>query len=161
MNFAMPVMDPCYFCELARRRVDAWNVVIEDPLTMTALNGRQYECGQCIVFPKRHAPTLLDLTAQEAAAVMLAAKRVGVAITKAFAPEALLLYQNNGILSGQEVPHFHLHVVPRTTGSDWTTGPAPLARAQAGQRAAHLDHAVVTDEKISRARLLAAALQDS
>jgi diadenosine tetraphosphate (Ap4A) HIT family hydrolase len=63
MNFAMPVMDPCYFCELAQRRVDTWNLLIEDPLTMTVLNGRQYECGQSLVFPKRHAPTLLDLTA--------------------------------------------------------------------------------------------------
>jgi histidine triad (HIT) family protein len=161
MNFAMPVMDPCYFCELAQRRVDTWNLLIEDPLTMTVLNGRQYECGQSLVFPKRHAPTLLDLTAQEAAAVMLAARQVGAAITRAFAPQALLLYQNNGILSGQEVPHFHLHVVPRSAGSDWTTGPAPLARAQASQRAAHLDHAVITEEKVARARRLAMALQGS
>jgi diadenosine tetraphosphate (Ap4A) HIT family hydrolase len=128
MNFSMPVMDPCHFCDLAQRRVDSWNVVVEDPLTMTALNGRQYECGQSIVFTKRHAP-------------------------------ALLLYQNNGILSGQEVPHFHLHVVPRSAGSDWGTGPAHLARVHDAQRAAHLDHAVITEEKITSARRLADSLR--
>jgi histidine triad (HIT) family protein len=160
MTFPMPVMEPCYFCELARSR-DSWNHIIEDPLTMTVLNGRQYERGQCIVFPKRHAPTLLDLSAQEAAAVMLAAKRIGAAITDALAPEALLLYQNNGVLAGQEVPHFHLHVVPRTAGSDWGIGPPHLSRLHAAGLAAHLDYAVVTEEKIRQARLLASELQRS
>ena len=159
MNFPMPVMEPCYFCELARRGADGWNILIEDPLTMTVLNGRQYETGQSIVFPKRHAPTLLELSAQEAAAVMLAAKRVGGAITRAFAPEALLLYQNNGILAGQEVPHFHLHVVPRSRDSDWGLGPPHLARAQAGNREAHRDHSAVTDTKLDCVRALAAEIQ--
>src|ERR1051325_8283835 len=104
MNFAMPVMDPCPFCEISRGN-DAWNLLIQDPLTMTLMNGRQYETGQCIVMTRRHAPTLLDLTAHEAAAVMLAAQRIGAVITRTFEPEALLLYQNNGVLSGQEVPH--------------------------------------------------------
>jgi histidine triad (HIT) family protein len=161
MNFPMPVMDPCYFCEIARRNTDGWNILMEDPLTMTVLNGRQYETGQCIVLPKRHVPTLLELSAQEAAAVMLAAKRIGAAITRAFAPDALLLYQNNGILSGQEVPHFHLHVVPRSRGSDWGTGPAHLARAQAGNLEAHRDHAVVTEAKLDSVRLLAGELGKS
>src|SRR5919108_5649325 len=112
MNFVMPVMEPCYFCELARAN-QGWNLLVQDRLTMTVLNGRQHEPGQCIVFPKRHAPTLLDLSAHEAAAIMLAAQRIGRSITRLLAPEALLLYQNNGVLAGQEVPHFHLHVVPR------------------------------------------------
>ncbi len=25
----------------------------------------------------------------------------------------LTIYQNNGVASGQEIPHFHVHVVPR------------------------------------------------
>jgi histidine triad (HIT) family protein len=157
MNFPMPVMEPCYFCELAQRRVDGWKLLVEDLLTTTVLNGRQYERGQTIVFPRRHAATLLDLTSQEAAAVMLAAKRVGAAITRALAPEALLLYQNNGMLAGQEVPHFHLHVVPRTAGSDWGLGPPHLARLQA-ERAPNQDFRVMTEEKLATARCIAAEL---
>jgi diadenosine tetraphosphate (Ap4A) HIT family hydrolase len=52
-----------------------WNVIDETDLTVTLLNGRQFEVGQCIVVPVRHAPTLLDLNDGEAAAVMPAAKR--------------------------------------------------------------------------------------
>jgi diadenosine tetraphosphate (Ap4A) HIT family hydrolase len=154
MKFEMPVMDPCYFCEIARQGADAWNFVARDELTVTVLNGRQYEAGQCIVFPARHAPTVLDLNAAEAAAILLAAQRAAAAIARAFAPQALLLYQNNGILAGQEVPHFHLHVVPRSAGSDWGLGPPHLARLT-GKREPRHDHAVVTDEKIQRVKILA------
>lgn len=157
MIFPMPVMEPCFFCEIARGE-HRWSVLIEDPLTMTVLNGRQYETGQSIVFPKRHAPTLLDLTVQEAAAVMLAAQRVGGAIIRAQSPEALLLYQNNGSLGGQEVPHFHLHVVPRTPGSDWGLGPPHLAHVDRNERPAHRDHAVVTEAKIATAAALQSEL---
>jgi histidine triad (HIT) family protein len=154
MNFPMPVMEPCYFCEIARRGMADWNVLARDELTVTVLNGRQYEAGQCIVFPIRHAPTVLDLTHPEAGAVMCAAQRVAASITRALKPQALLLYQNNGILSGQEVPHFHLHVVPRSAGSDWGLGPPHLARAQAGSLAAHRDYTQVTEEKIRSFRLI-------
>jgi diadenosine tetraphosphate (Ap4A) HIT family hydrolase len=84
--------------------------------------------GQCIVVPIRHAPTLLELNDEEVAAVMSTARRLTQAMVKAFAPDGLLLYQNNGLGSGQEVPHFHLHVVPRQEGSDWGFGPPHLAK---------------------------------
>jgi diadenosine tetraphosphate (Ap4A) HIT family hydrolase len=159
MNFAMPVMDPCYFCELARQGPQGWNFIERDELTMTVLNGRQYEAGQSIVFPVRHAPTLLDLNDAEGAAVMRAARRIGTAITQALAPEALLLYQNNGTLSGQEVPHFHLHVVPRTAGSNWGMGPPHLARLQSGDRVAYREHDIVTDGKLASVSLLATGIR--
>jgi diadenosine tetraphosphate (Ap4A) HIT family hydrolase len=128
MPFPLPKGDPCYFCEIIRGNADRWNVIEQTELTMTVLNGRQYEVGQCIVVPIRHAPTLLELDEHEAAAVMSAAKRLADAMMIAFAPDGLLLYQNNGLGSGQEVPHFHLHVVPRREGSDWGFGPPHLAK---------------------------------
>ena len=40
MNFPMPVMQPCFFCEIVRG-IQPWRILVEDPLTMTVLNGRQ------------------------------------------------------------------------------------------------------------------------
>jgi hypothetical protein len=40
------------------------------------------------------------------------------------------LYQNNGVGSGQEVSHFHLHVVPRHAGSEWGLGPPHIAHLE-------------------------------
>lgn len=147
MALPLPSMDPCYLCELAAANSDGWNVIGQDDLTLTILNGRQYEVGQCMVLPRRHAPTLLDLDDLEASAVMTAARRIMQVMVTEFAPDGVLLYQNNGTGSGQEVPHFHLHVVPRRLVSDWGFGPPHLATLEAERRPLHLDYAAVTDDK--------------
>lgn len=40
----------------------------------------------------------------------------------------ITVYQNNGVTSFQEVPHFH--VVPRRKSSDWGSGPPHIAALQ-------------------------------
>ena len=128
MAIELPKQDPCYFCEIVAGRESQWNVIAETDLTATLLNGRQFEVGQCLVIPKRHAPTLLDLDEAESLAIIRGASDLSKILVKAFDPDGILLYQNNGVGSGQEVPHFHLHVVPRQPGSDWGLGPPHLAR---------------------------------
>ena len=76
MHFPMPEGDPCFFCEIASGKTRQWQIVEEDELTITLLNGRQFEIGQCVVIPRRHAPTLLDLDEAEESAVMAAARAV-------------------------------------------------------------------------------------
>lgn len=138
MGIELPVMDPCLFCERAAGRRGDWVVIEEDADTITFLNPVQYEAGQTCVIPRRHAPTLIDLTDEEARDLVLAAKRVARAMVQALDPDGLLLYQNNGLASGQAVPHVHFHVVPRRAGSDWGLGPPHLARAQQTERADRL-----------------------
>jgi histidine triad (HIT) family protein len=147
MPIRLPQTVSCYFCEIIAGRADGWNLVERTELTATFLNGRQFEPGQCMVVPIRHAPTLLDLNPDEDAAVMAAAKRIARVMVSAFDPDGVLVYQNNGVASLQEVPHYHLHVVPRRMGSEWGGGPPHIARLEEGRRPPHLDHAVVTDEK--------------
>ncbi|MDJ0758427.1 MAG: HIT domain-containing protein [Woeseiaceae bacterium] len=147
MYFPMPEGDPCFFCEIVTGNTHQWQIIEGDVLTMTLLNGRQFEVGQCVVIPRRHAPSLLDLEEAEEAAVMAAAKRLSRALVRAYSPGGVLLYQNNGVGSGQEVPHFHLHVVPRQPASDWGFGPPHLERLEREGRLKHQDHLIVTDEK--------------
>ena len=146
-SLPLPRVDTCYFCDIIAGRSDAWNVVERNELTVTMLNGRQFAIGQCMVVPIRHAPTLLDLTGEEGAAVMAAAQRLMRVLIGELAPDGVLLYQNNGVGSLQEVPHYHLHVVPHVPGSEWGSGPPHLAAVQSGRRPPHLDHAIVTDAK--------------
>ena len=130
MAFELPEGDPCFFCEVIAGRIDK-GLIEETDKTLTLVNGRQFETGQVIVISRRHAPTLLDLTQEEATAVMQAVQRVSKAIVGAFSPDGLFLYQNNGVASGQEIPHFHMHVVPRRkSGSNWGNGPPHIAELE-------------------------------
>lgn len=144
----LPDVDTCYFCDIVDGRSERWNVLTENDLTMSLLNGRQFETGQSIVIPKRHAATLLDLQTEELGAVMQAAKDLSNVLLATFDPDGILLYQNNGIGSGQEVPHFHLHVVPRLAGSDWGLGPPHIRRLERERHPGRFDHRVVSEEKI-------------
>ena len=128
--FELPTMTPCVFCELIAGRQDK-GLVEETDLTLTIVNIRQFEVGQCLVIPRRHAPTVLDLTDEESSALMNAVRRESAALVKAYTPDGLTLYNNNGVASLQEVPHFHMHVVPRRKNGGWGDGPphiAPLER---------------------------------
>jgi diadenosine tetraphosphate (Ap4A) HIT family hydrolase len=115
-------------------REERWAVIEEGEHTLTVINPWQFEVGQCCVITRRHIATLLDLSPAECAAVMASAQRVAEALVRAFRPLGILTFQNNGVFSGQETPHFHFHVVPRQPGSDWGIGPPQLATFEGAGR---------------------------
>ena len=102
----------CIFCRLVSGEIPAVRVY-EDALTIAFMDIGQVNPGHVLVATKRHAATLLDITPQEAAAVMQTAQRVARAVQAAFDPPGLTLLQANGREGDQTVFHFHLHVVPR------------------------------------------------
>lgn len=108
-------------------RETRWAIIDEDELTLTVINPWQFETGQCCVITRRHVATLLDLTDEECGAIGCSAKRVAEALLQTYQPLGILTFQNNGVYSGQETPHFHFHVVPRQPGSDWGIGPPQIA----------------------------------
>ena len=126
MPFELP-QGPCIFCERIAGKGDRWAIIEENDLIVAVINPRQYEEGQALVVPRRHAPTLLDLTDSEAAALMQQARRLAQAMVGAFDPDGITIFQNNGVASYQQVPHVHLHVVPRRYGGGWGEGPPHLA----------------------------------
>ena len=132
--FELPDAYPCVFCERIEGRRDDWAVIEHDDVTVSFVNPRQFEEGQALVIPRRHAPTILDLTEGEAQALMAAVRRLAHAMTEVLKPDGLTLYQNNGVASFQEVPHFHMHVVPRRHDERWGAGPPQLAVLDEAER---------------------------
>ena len=102
----------CIFCKLAAGEI-ASAKVFEDAHTFAFMDLGQVNPGHVLVALKRHAPTLLDCTPDEAAALMRAAHRVAHAVKATFNPPGLTLLQANGKEGDQTVFHVHMHVVPR------------------------------------------------
>jgi histidine triad (HIT) family protein len=136
----LPIREPCDLCEGIAGREARWAVVEEGEHTLTVINPWQFEVGQCCVITRRHVATLLDLHHQECADVMIAAKRLAEALVRSYRPLGILTFQNNGVFSGQETPHFHFHVVPRQPGSDWGIGPPQLATFEGAGRPKGTSH---------------------
>lgn len=134
----------CLFCKIARGLIPAAKVY-EDDLVLAFMDIGPVNEGHVLVATRRHAVTLYDLTDEEAAAVLRASRRIGLAIRAAFDPPGLMLFQANGPEAGQTVFHFHMHLVPRWAddgaGFTWPRHPqSPEAlRAVAGRVAAALN----------------------
>ncbi|WP_027013904.1 HIT family protein [Comamonas composti] len=128
----------CIFCRLVAGQIPSAKVY-EDELTIAFMDIGQVNPGHVLVAAKRHAVTLLDLTPEEAGAVMRTAQRVAAAVQKAFDPDGISLFQANGAAGGQTVFHFHLHVLPRHENDGVSLGwprkePGPEALAGYAQR---------------------------
>ena len=102
----------CIFCRLVQGEIPSAKVY-EDGLTVAFMDIGQVNPGHVLVATRRHAATLLDVTPEEAAAVMQTAQRVAHAVQEVFDPPGLTLLQANGREGDQTVFHFHMHVVPR------------------------------------------------
>src|SRR5690349_5784673 len=154
----LPRQDPCDICETVAGRSTV-PILAESELTITVVTPVQFEVGQCCVVTRRHVGTLLDLTDEEGAAVIKAAREVAQALLATYEPLGILAFQNNGVYSGQEVPHYHFHVVPRQPGSDWGIGPPQLATFESAGRPHGTVHDPAGDtERMARVRVSADTL---
>ena len=158
----LPEQEPCEFCEGMAGRDPTWAVIDECAHTVTAINPSQYEIGQCCVITKRHVGTLLELTDEEAPSIIRAAQRAAIALVSLYRPLGVLTFQNNGVYSGQEVPHYHFHVVPRQPGSDWGIGPPQLAVFESAGRVRGTPHDASKDvERRQRVQVDAPILHET
>jgi diadenosine tetraphosphate (Ap4A) HIT family hydrolase len=91
--------------------------VFENDLVYAFLDIHPINPGHTIVIPRRHVVAFTDLNAQEVAQLALVAQRVARAL-KTSVPhcEGVSLSLADGEVAGQEVPHTHLHVIPRIKG---------------------------------------------
>jgi histidine triad (HIT) family protein len=105
-------MQDCFICNKHAGTIETSGVTIyEDNLVYVGhidKNGQPNYLGHILIDLKRHAPTLGDMTFEEA-------ERFGVTMTRV----SKALMQSEGaehvysLVSGNSVPHLHMHLVAR------------------------------------------------
>lgn len=90
--------------------------VYEDAHVFAFLDIGPLADGHTLLVPKREAARLEELTPEEAAAAGRALPVVARAVLAAIGAPGYNVLQNNGEVAGQEVPHVHFHIIPRTAG---------------------------------------------
>jgi len=88
----------------------------EDDMTMAIMDIMPRCDGHCLVIPKAPSRNLLDIAADDIAAVMVTAQKMSHAVMKAFDAQGVTIQQFNEQASGQIVFHTHVHVLPRHEG---------------------------------------------
>jgi histidine triad (HIT) family protein len=121
------MMTACIFCRIAAGEIPSEKVV-ENERAYAFLDINPLVRGHVLVVPKRHAERVADLLPEDAAALLQLAQHVVRRQEKALGMQGATLAVNDGRAAGQEVPHVHLHVVPRTEGD----GHGPIHRLFGG-----------------------------
>lgn len=103
------------FAMILRGEIPA-HKIYEDDNVLAFLDIMPRAAGHALVIPKAPARNLLDVEADDLAAVMGVAQRIAQAQMKVFAAEGITVTQHNEKAGGQEVFHLHVHVIPRHAG---------------------------------------------
>lgn len=78
--------------------------------------------GHVLIIPKEHFKDIYEIDAITAGKLFQLATVVARALKEVLHCDGLNVLQNNGLIAGQTVYHFHMHLIPRYEGDDVTIG---------------------------------------
>ncbi len=106
----------CIFCKIARKEAPA-SIVYEDGNVMVFMDIRPVSKGHTLIIPKQHIVDIYGMPDQLLAAVHMVTKKIAVAVKKVTNADGISIVQQNGKAAGQDIFHFHVHVIPRFEGT--------------------------------------------
>jgi len=110
------MQDPnCVFCKIITGKIPA-RVVAENEKAMALLDAFPLAVGHTIVIPKQHYAKVQDMNEHDAMAVFELLWKVARAVEVGSDVNDSTIAIHNGPDAGQEIPHMHLHIVPRKKG---------------------------------------------
>jgi histidine triad (HIT) family protein len=109
-------MQDCIFCKILNSEIPCFKVY-EDDKCLAFEDINPIAEGHTLIIPKRHAENLWDITGEYLIAIHLASKKIIQGIKDVLNPIGIVALQLNGRGANQVVMHYHLHLIPRTSGS--------------------------------------------
>jgi len=112
-----PTTYTCPFCALiSGESPDRQKEIVfqtKDVLVFPAKHHKPGNEGNLLVVPRRHIENLYDLPGNLAQPLHDATKLAAVALKKFLGCDGITIRQNNEPAGGQDVWHYHVHVIPR------------------------------------------------
>lgn len=105
------------FDKIISREIPA-DIVYEDDMTIAFLDIRPVRKGHTLIVPKKECENIFDADPAVLAAMTITAQKIARAIMHTTEAKGVNLIMNNGHEAGQEVPHAHMHIIPRFARSE-------------------------------------------
>jgi len=103
-------MKDCLFCKIASGEIPS-KTIYEDDLVKVFLDINPVSNGHVLIIPKKHYENFLDVDDEIILHSREVAKKVYVLLKEKINAHGLTIVQNN--FHGQEVKHYHIHLIPR------------------------------------------------
>jgi histidine triad (HIT) family protein len=110
------MQDPdCVFCKIVAGKIPA-RMLMQNERAVALLDAFPLAAGHTLVIPKSHYAKVQDMDEQDALAVFEITWKVAGAVEAGSNVGASTIAIHNGSEAGQEIPHVHVHIVPRKEG---------------------------------------------
>jgi len=100
------------FTKIINKEVPA-RIVYEDKDFIAILDAAPNTKGHTLLIPKFECESIIDLPPKFQEKMMLAATKVARMLQQKLYARAFNFEINDGEFAGQEVPHVHMHIIPR------------------------------------------------
>ena len=101
----------CIFCRIIKKEIPA-KIILETEHSLAFLDAFPLTKGHSLVIPKKHYEKIQEIPQKENADLFETVRKVIAKVDKL--TDATLVAVHNGKKSGQEVPHVHVHLIPRS-----------------------------------------------
>ena len=103
----------CIFCKIAKKEIPA-KIVTETENSIAFLDVFPLSRGHTLIIPKHHYEKVQDITVDDNTDLFETLRKVVSKVDKITGSTLLAIH--NGKESGQEIPHVHVHLIPRKPG---------------------------------------------
>ena len=102
----------CVFCKIVSGEIPAYKIY-EDEFFIAFLDISQATIGHTLIVTKQHFENIFALNTDLAGKLGKLTIQLADHLKRVLKIENINLINNSGILAGQTVYHFHLHLIPR------------------------------------------------
>ena len=155
MEFVNDSQNPnCVFCRIIGGE-EMVSIIYEDEEVIAFLDIQPLYPGHVLVAPKAHHDNLFYVAGPLAARTFATARRILPGVARATGCRAVNLFSPNGADGGQDVFHFHLHLLPVPEGQPFPlqlpdSSSAVPSRSELDVMAARIGQAIQTEGIDSR-----------
>ena len=115
-------MNDCIFCNIIAGEMRSFKVY-EDEHTIAFLDIHPNNIGHTLVISKDHFENIYGIPDEALCRVMIVVKKLAIAIKNGVDADGIHIAMNNESGAGQEVPHAHIHIIPRFHEDGFTHWP--------------------------------------
>ena len=117
-------MSDCIFCKIIAGDIPS-ATIYENEEFKVILDRFPSNEGHVLILPKNHTPNIFEIDPDQAGRLFTLASRIARVMKNELGFEHMNILQNNGVVAGQTVFHFHLHLIPRWEGDGINIGWTP------------------------------------
>ncbi len=128
----LPSTGHCIFCDLIRGAAEV-SICYEDATAIAFLDIQPVNPGHVLVVPREHYETLQDIPGDVGLHLYPVATRLIPVVQTAAGASDMNIVVNSGHAAGQNVMHYHIHLIPRRDGDGFDV-PLPFPGSEMPNR---------------------------